>query len=121
VGKRRAEVRNQLQAAARQRGLALRFRPDPGAALVFHVKTVPAKVPALTPAATPTPTPAEMPVSRPSDARRPRGRPVPPRATARDPYEHQLPCWMVLAISREGDLAGHTMTARVAHDTVGSQ
>jgi hypothetical protein len=34
---RRDVVRTRLHAAARRRGLALRFRPGPGAAMIFHV------------------------------------------------------------------------------------
>src|SRR5205809_652122 len=41
AGERRTVVRGRLQAAARQRGLALRFRPGPGAALIFHGKAAP--------------------------------------------------------------------------------
>jgi len=52
AGDRRTLVRSRLQAAARRRGLALRFRPGPNPALIFHVKTAPPPVirPALTPA-----------------------------------------------------------------------
>lgn len=84
AGERRAVVRQRLQAAARRRGLALRFRPGPGVALIFHVEAAP----------------AEAPVKPPSDERHTRRRPDQPRAAARDRYQHLLPRWM-----RTGDAA----------------
>src|SRR5437867_1036378 len=41
VGERRTLVRGWLQAAARRRGLALRFRSGPNPALIFRVEVVP--------------------------------------------------------------------------------
>src|SRR5919204_6829172 len=41
VGEVRLRVRNRLQAAARRRGLALRFRPGPRPALIFRVEAAP--------------------------------------------------------------------------------
>src|SRR6266540_80671 len=51
AGERRTVVRSRLQAAARRRGLALRFRPGPNPALIFRVEAAP-------PLARPVPTPA---------------------------------------------------------------
>jgi len=51
-GERRDVVRTRLHAAARRRGLALRFRPGPGAAMIFYVVAAPPLVaPAPAPAA----------------------------------------------------------------------
>jgi hypothetical protein len=41
VGEVRLRVRSRLQAAARRRGLALRFRRGPHKALIFHVEVAP--------------------------------------------------------------------------------
>ena len=83
VGDRRTFVRGRLQAAARRRGLALRFRPGPGAALIFHGKAAP-------PLARPVPTLAA------GAARRAPAPPRPPRRrqTAAERYHTMLPRWM---------------------------
>lgn len=91
-GERRNLVRQRLQAAARRRGLALRFRSGPGP-LTFRVDTAPA----LTVA---TPRPAQESVGAPLvDARRDPAppRPHPPtrrRPTAAERYREVLPRWM---------------------------
>lgn len=41
AGERRKVVRGRLQAAARRRGLVLRFRPGPSVALIFRVEAAP--------------------------------------------------------------------------------
>ena len=82
-GERRVIVRRQLQAAARRRGLVLRFRSGPGP-LTFRVEALPAVVEAA---------PAEEPVAAP-----PRGavsrRPSRRRPTAAERYREVLPRWM---------------------------
>ncbi|MBK9945135.1 MAG: hypothetical protein IPP13_26375 [Kouleothrix sp.] len=102
AGDRRALVRNRLQAAARRRGLLLRFRPGPGPALIFRVEAAPPRTRA-TPAAAPAKVapakvatlPSDLPVStrieppRTPDLQRPRG--------VRQPagrYDEVLPRWM---------------------------
>ena len=91
IGERRALVRERLHAAARRRGLALRFRPGPGTALVFHVEAAP---PAII---RPAPAPAAVSAQRRYSAS-PR-----PDMPARPPHRHQsaaeryravLPRWM---------------------------
>ncbi len=81
AGERRDTVRQRLQAAARRRGLALRFRPGPGL-LTFRVEA------------------ALVVVARPA-----RRDPVPPRPprrqTAAERYHEVLPRWM-----REGQPPG---------------
>jgi hypothetical protein len=89
-GERRAVVRGRLQAAARRRSLALRFRPGPDAALIFRVEVAP-------PVARPVPTPAagaDQP--RAVAPRRPPAPPRPPRRrqTAAERYHTMLPRWM---------------------------
>jgi hypothetical protein len=98
AGERRTVVRHRLHAAARRRGLALRFRPGPGVALIFHVEVA---LPAL---ARPEP-PAAVSAQRRNS--------VPPRREVRPPWSPQrresaaeryhavLPRWM-----REGQPAG---------------
>jgi hypothetical protein len=98
AGERRAVVRGRLQAAARRRGLALRFRPGPGAALIFRVEAAPPAV------VRPAPTPAAGADQRRGEAaRRDPGPPRPPRRrqTAAERYRAVLPRWM-----RTGDTAG---------------
>jgi hypothetical protein len=86
AGERRNAVRSRLHAAARRRGLALRFRPGPGP-LIFRVEAAPAVV---------IPTPVGTPLV---GARRD---PAPPRPfqssrqrqTAAERYRAVLPRWM---------------------------
>jgi len=87
---RRAVVRRRLQAAARRRGLALRFRSGPGP-LTFHV----AAAPAIS-----APPPQEIVAvgrvtTSVADQRLPRP-PRPPRRrqTAAERYHDMLPRWM---------------------------
>jgi hypothetical protein len=83
-GERRDMVRTRLHAAARRRGLALRFRPGPGATMIFCVIA-------------PAPAPTEVPVGAPLvGARRdptPRRSPR-RRQTATERYHEVLPRWM---------------------------
>jgi hypothetical protein len=88
-GERRTVVRRRLQAAARRRGLALRFRSGPGP-LTFRVMAAPAisappprEIVAATPLAAPT-----------ADSRPPRPPRPPRRQTAAERYHDVLPCWM---------------------------
>jgi len=95
---RRKVVRRRLQAAARRRGLALRFRPGPGAVLIFHVEAAPP------PLARPAPTPATGAEQRSGGAARRDGaspRPSRRRQTAAERYHEVLPRWM-----REGQPPG---------------
>lgn len=92
AGERRAVVRRRLHAAARRRGVVLRFRLGPGAALVFRVEAAP---PALVPPAPPSA--AVSAQQRDNEARprdmpppRPRGR----RESAAERYHALLPRWM---------------------------
>ncbi len=97
-GDRRAAVRQRLQAAARRRGLALRFRPGPLPALIFHVEAAPP------PLARPAPTPATGAEQRSGGAARRDGaspRPSRRRQTAAERYHEVLPRWM-----REGQPPG---------------
>jgi hypothetical protein len=91
-GERRAVVRQRLQAAARRRGLALRFRPGPNPALIFHVEAAPP------PLARPAPTPATGAEQRRAGEARSRDTtpPRPPRRrqTAAERYHEVLPRWM---------------------------
>jgi hypothetical protein len=89
-GERRTTVRRRLQAAARRRGLALRFRSGPGP-LTFNV----AAAPLIS-----APPPQEIVVAAPvttsvADQRLPRP-PRPPRRrqTAAERYHDVLPRWM---------------------------
>jgi hypothetical protein len=91
AGERRTLVRGRLQAAARHRGLTLRFRPGPNPALIFHVKAAPP------PLARPVPTPAVgADQRRTGAARRNPAPPRPPRRrqTAAERYHTMLPRWM---------------------------
>ena len=89
-GERRAVVRQRLQAAARRRGLALRFRSGPGP-LTFHV----APAPAIS-ATPPREIVAATPVGAPTTDSRPPRPPRPPRRrqTAAERYHDVLPRWM---------------------------
>ena len=89
-GERRTTVRRRLQAAARRRGLALRFRSGPGP-LTFHVGAAPAIS---------APPPQEIlaaawVTTSVADQRLPRP-PRPPRRrqTAAERYHDVLPRWM---------------------------
>ena len=92
---RRGVVRRRLHEAAARRGLTLRFRPGPRAALIFRV--TPPSEPArqmprpLARQASPAPR-ADAPPSEPlgrAAPRRPR-----PRQTASERYQAVLPRWM---------------------------
>ena len=87
-GERRVLVRQRLQAAARRRGLALRFRSGPGP-LTFHV-TAPA-ISATPPREIVAATPVTAPVT---DGRRQRPPRSPRRQTATERYRELLPRWM---------------------------
>ena len=89
-GERRAVVRQRLQAAARRRGLALRFRSGPGP-LTFHV----APAPAIS-ATPPREIVAATPLGAPTADSRPSRPPRPPRRreTAAERYHDVLPRWM---------------------------
>ena len=86
---RRALVRQRLQAAARRRGLALRFRSGPGP-LTFRVTAAPEMSPP------PPHTPVEAaPVTAPvTDGRRQRPPRQPRRQNAAERYRDLLPRWM---------------------------
>jgi hypothetical protein len=88
-GERRALVRQRLQAAARRRGLALRFRSGPGP-LTFHVTVAPEMRPP------PPHAPVEVvPVAAPvTDGRLQRPPRPPRRQTATERYRELLPRWM---------------------------
>lgn len=99
AGDRRAVVRRRLQAAARRRGLTLRFRPGPGAALIFRADEAPAAAPKPARAPKATPQPSATPAPRASERaavpatpepRRPRGT----RQPAASRYDKVLPRWM---------------------------
>src|SRR5438045_2717811 len=89
-GELRALVRQRLQAAARRRGLALRFRSGPGP-LTFHV----APAPAIS-ATPPREIVAATPLGAPTADSRPSRPPRPPRRrqTAAERYHNVLPRWM---------------------------
>jgi len=89
AGERRALVRQRLQAAARRRGLALRFRSGPGP-LTFHVTAAPEMSPSPPHArveAAPVTAPVTDRLQRPP-------RPPRPRQTATERYYDVLPRWM---------------------------
>jgi hypothetical protein len=90
-GERRGVVRARLRAAAKRRGLALRFRPGPGATMIFYV-VAPASV--VAPALAPVADQRRDEVARP--ALTPRR-----RQTAAERYHEVLPRWM-----REGGQGG---------------
>ncbi len=87
---RRAVVRRRLQAAARRRGLALRFRSGPGP-LTFHVMVAPEIHPPQ-----PLPSIQAAPVTAPVTDGRLQRPPRPPRRrqTAAERYHDMLPRWM---------------------------
>ena len=89
-GERRAVVRQRLQAAARRRGLALRFRSGPGP-LTFHVMVAPEICPPQ-----PLPSIQAAPVTAPVTDGRLQRPPRPPRRrqTAAERYHDVLPRWM---------------------------
>jgi hypothetical protein len=88
-GELRALVRQRLQAAARRRGLTLRFRSGPGP-LTFHVTA------ALEMSSPPPQPPVEAaPVTAPvTDGRLQRPPRPPRRQTATERYRDLLPRWM---------------------------
>jgi len=89
-GERRAVVRGRLQAAARRRGLSLRFRPGPTPALIFRVEAAPP--PQARPA---RPAAADADQRRGGAARRDGAPPRPPRRqAAAERYHEVLPWWM---------------------------
>jgi hypothetical protein len=88
-GERRALVRQRLQAAARRRGLALRFRSGPGP-LTFHVTAAPEMSPSP-PQAPVEAAPVIVPVT---DGRLQRPPRPPRRQTAAERYRELLPRWM---------------------------
>ena len=89
-GERRAVVRQRLHAAARRRGLALRFRSGPGP-LTFHVMVAPEIRPPQ-----PLPSIQAAPVTAPVTDGRLQRPPRPPRRrqTAAERYQDVLPRWM---------------------------
>ena len=94
----RKQVRRRLHAAARRRGLALRFRPGPGPALIFHVEAAPA------PVVRPAPPAAGADQRRTGVARQhdtPPQRPPRRRESSAERYHKVLPRWM-----REGQQPG---------------
>jgi hypothetical protein len=98
AGEMRLRVRSRLQAAAKRRGLALRFRPGPHKALIFHVEV------ALPPKARPVPLPTAPSAQLPDGAASQREltrRPSRRRETPTERYHKVLPRWM-----REGDQGG---------------
>jgi hypothetical protein len=92
LGEVRLQVRRMLHAAARRRGLALRFRPGPGPALIFRVEAAPS------PKARPIPPPVAGVVQREDGVARQREltrrRPPRRRETATERYHKLLPRWM---------------------------
>jgi hypothetical protein len=87
-GERRGVVRTRLRAAAKRRNLALRFRPGPGAAMIFHVV---APKPVVAPALAPAADQRRDAVARRAPALR---RPLRRRQTAAERYREVLPRWM---------------------------
>lgn len=85
-GERRNIVRSRLHAAARRRGVQLRFRPGPGP-LIFRVEAVPVvdstRVAAVAALSERVPTQRERPPRRQREEHRPAGR-----------YDDVLPRWM---------------------------
>jgi hypothetical protein len=88
-GERRALVRQRLQAAARRRGLTLRFRSGPGP-LTFHV-TVAVEMSSPPPQPPVEAAPVLAPVT---DGRLQRPPRQPRRQTATERYRDLLPRWM---------------------------
>jgi hypothetical protein len=84
-GERRLAVRQRLQAAAKRRGLTLRFRSGPGP-LTFCVEAAPAAA---------SPVPAEEPIAPPPvEAQRGVGSRPPRRRQTAGRYDDVLPRWM---------------------------
>jgi hypothetical protein len=131
AGEQRPVVRDQLQAAARRRDLALRFRPGRGP-LIFSVEPAPARLAKRAPTLTPAPAePVARPAARveavvrrpaapaatpepPKPSRAARERPAAPqqrprgtRQPAASRYDDLLPRWM-----REGQQAGQRRNPR---------
>ena len=106
-GERRGTVRRQLQAAAKRRGLALRFRSGPGP-LTFRVEAAPA----------PVQEPVGAPLVGAQHDQATRRDPVPPRPprpprrrpTAAERYHEVLPRWM-----REGQPPGRRGDSKRRH------
>lgn len=98
VGDNRLTTRNRLRAAARRRGMDLRFRPGPNTALIFQVlQASPGQPrPARTVAARPAPA---APAAEPIQAAPATPAPA-PRNAASDRWGRMLPRWM-----REGERA----------------
>jgi hypothetical protein len=90
-GEQRKVVRSRLHAAARRRGLALRFRPGPSAALIFHVEAAPAPVASPMPPQQPIGA-TRMAAQRDDSAMRD---PAPRRReSSAERYREMLPRWM---------------------------
>jgi hypothetical protein len=94
-GEQRKVVRSRLHAAARRRGLALRFRPGPSAALIFHVEAAPAPAPSPTPPHQPVGS-TRVAAQRDDTARRDPAPARPPsrRESSTERYREVLPRWM---------------------------
>ena len=88
-GERRALVRQRLRAAARRRGLALRFRSGPGP-LTFHVTAAPE----MSPPPPQAPVEAAPVIAPVTDGRFQRPPRPPRRQTATERYHDVLPRWM---------------------------
>jgi len=88
VGERRAVVRARLHVAARRRGLALRFRPGPGPALIFHMEAAPAPRPVRLPAKA-TQSPSGVASGRAASLRSSQR-----RQSSTERYSDVLPRWM---------------------------
>jgi hypothetical protein len=90
-GEPRKVVRSRLQAAARRRGLALRFRPGPRVALIFRVEAAPALVSKPAPA----PATSERQSGGEIAQREPAPLPLAGRSqSAAERYHNLLPRWM---------------------------
>ena len=98
AGEMRLRVRSRLQAAAKRRGLALRFRPGPHKALIFRVEAAPPPKARLVPLLA---APSAQPPSGAASQRELTRRPPRRRETATERYHKVLPRWM-----REGDQGG---------------
>ena len=102
---RRSVVRQRLHAAARRRGLILRFRPGPSPRLIFQVEAAPPAPKPTAPVVKPAPAPAAgADQRRTRETRQQNSRPERPprrRQTAASRYHEVLPRWM-----REGQQNG---------------
>ncbi len=97
----RSVVRQRLHAAARRRGLILRFRPGPSPRLTFQVEAAP-PMPKPAPAVTkPAPTPAAGADQQRTRKTHQQNSPPRRRQTAASRYHEVLPRWM-----REGQQVG---------------